>query len=126
MSENTTHEDYRVGYAKPPLHSRFKKGQSGNPAGRKKGVRSLNQEVMDALNEKVAVNQNGRRRTITKLRAALTQAFNKAAQGDPKATRLMLDLARQSDQDEALKVVLDGADKGAAQIRFIELPNNDR
>jgi hypothetical protein len=38
----------------------------------------------------------------------------------------MLDLARQSDQDEALKVVLDGADKGAAQIRFIELPNNDR
>jgi len=127
MSSDTTNEDYKVGYAKPPLHSRFQKGQSGNPAGRKKGVRSLNQEVIDALNEKVAVNQNGRRRTITKLQAALTQAFNKAAQGDPKMTKVMLDLARQSDQDEALKGVLDAAAKpAAAQVRIIELPSNGR
>jgi hypothetical protein len=127
MSPDTTDETYQVGYAKPPLHSRFQKGQSGNPAGRKKGVRSLNQEVSDALNEKVAVNQNGRRRTITKLRAALTQAFNKAAQGDPKMTKLMFELARQSDQDDALKAVLDAADKAApAQVRIFELPSNGR
>jgi hypothetical protein len=24
--------DYEVGYGKPPCHTRFKKGQSGNPA----------------------------------------------------------------------------------------------
>ena len=28
-----TPPEYRVGYRKPPLHSRFKKGQSGNPEG---------------------------------------------------------------------------------------------
>jgi Family of unknown function (DUF5681) len=26
--------DYQVGYGKPPQHTRFKKGESGNPAGR--------------------------------------------------------------------------------------------
>jgi hypothetical protein len=126
MSADTTDETYQVGYAKPPLHSRFQKGQSGNPAGRKKGVRSLNQEVSDALNEKVAVSENGRRRTITKLQAALTQAFNKAAQGDPKMTKLMFELARHSDQDEALKAVL-GVDKAApTKVHIFELPDNGR
>lgn len=29
-------KDYEVGYGKPPKDTRFKKGRSGNPAGRKK------------------------------------------------------------------------------------------
>jgi len=29
-----TERDYKVGPGKPPLHTRFQKGQSGNPAGR--------------------------------------------------------------------------------------------
>jgi hypothetical protein len=29
-----TESDYKVGPGKPPLHTRFKKGQSGNPRGR--------------------------------------------------------------------------------------------
>ena len=31
--------DYQVGPCRPPLHTRFKKGQSGNPGGR--GPKSL-------------------------------------------------------------------------------------
>ena len=31
MSENK--RDYEVGRGKPPVHTRFKKGQSGNPRG---------------------------------------------------------------------------------------------
>jgi hypothetical protein len=30
--------NYEVGYGKPPKHSRFKKGQSGNPRGRKRSL----------------------------------------------------------------------------------------
>lgn len=31
---------YEVGYGKPPVHTRFKEGQSGNPNGRPKKARS--------------------------------------------------------------------------------------
>ena len=34
-------KDYEVGYRKPPKDKRFKKGQSGNPAGRSKGKDKL-------------------------------------------------------------------------------------
>src|SRR6202022_3261656 len=34
-------DEYDVGYGKPPKHTRFRAGQSGNPAGRRKGVRNL-------------------------------------------------------------------------------------
>ena len=32
---------YEVGYGRPPQHTQFRPGQSGNPAGRRKGVRNL-------------------------------------------------------------------------------------
>jgi Family of unknown function (DUF5681) len=32
--------DYRVGYGKPPLETRFKQGQSGNPRGRPRGAKT--------------------------------------------------------------------------------------
>src|SRR5262245_29748444 len=34
---------YEIGYGKPPRHTRFQKGQSGNPRGRKRG--SVNTEI---------------------------------------------------------------------------------
>jgi hypothetical protein len=117
---------YEVGYGRPPIKYQFQPGMSGNPTGRNKGVKSLNQEVADALSQRVAITQNGKRKTITKLQAALTQAFNKAAQGDAKMTKLMFDLARQSDQDEALKAVLDAAVDTAPPVRIFELPTNGR
>jgi len=83
---------YDVGYGKPPLASRFQKGQSGNPAGRKKGSRNLATMVQEALDEKVVVNMNGRRRRVSKLQAAFIQQSNRAAGGDPKATKLMIDI----------------------------------
>ena len=81
---------YEVGYAKPPQYTRFRKGQSGNPKGRPKGLQSFARLARQAFNEKIAIRENGERRTITKLQAALKQLANKAASGDAAAIREVL------------------------------------
>jgi hypothetical protein len=62
-----------VGYGKPPCQTRFKKGHSGNPKGRTAGVKNLSTLLSEALNERVVVTQNGRRRKMTKCKAIVTQ-----------------------------------------------------
>src|SRR5215471_1079459 len=63
--------EYRVGRGKPPLHTRFKKGQSGNPRGpRAKNLPAL---LVEALGEPVILTTNGRRRQITKREAVIAQ-----------------------------------------------------
>lgn len=39
--ENRDPEEYKVGHGKPPLHTRFQKGRSGNPKGRPKKDKAL-------------------------------------------------------------------------------------
>jgi hypothetical protein len=85
MSEQ--HPGDSVGYRKPPNHTRFRKGQSGNPSGRPKGSRSLKDAVFKALNETVTITVNGRRKKLTKLQLAIMQLVNKAAAGDRHAIR---------------------------------------
>ena len=85
---------YEVGYGKPPRHTRFKPGCSGNPRGRPKDARNLSTLVHEALNEQVVVAENGRRRKISKRRAIITQLVNRSAQADLKATQIVLGLLR--------------------------------
>jgi hypothetical protein len=82
--------DYQVGYGKPPRHSRFKKGSSGNPKGRPRGSKNAATLLNEALSEQVVISENGRRRTITKKEAIVTQIVNKAASGDHRAIQLLL------------------------------------
>jgi hypothetical protein len=50
---------YEVGDKKPPLHSRFKRGQSGNPKGRPKGNSDFGAALMRELRKRVAATING-------------------------------------------------------------------
>jgi hypothetical protein len=87
----------RVGYGSPPTGTRFKKGVSGNPNGRPKGSLNVATAFAKALREKVVVTEHGKRRTITKLEAALKQLVNKAASGDLRALRQLVELARDAE-----------------------------
>lgn len=84
--------EYGVGYKKPPLHTRFRPGQSGNPKGRPKRSRELAAMIDDVLNAKVKVTENGRTRWISKLELCLTQIANSGAAGDLKAASMLLKL----------------------------------
>lgn len=86
-------DDYAVGYGKPPQHSRFQPGQSGNPKGRPKGSLNLAMALNRALREKVTVVEHGRSRQITKLDAAVKGLVNRAVKGDAKAMQQMLALS---------------------------------
>jgi uncharacterized protein DUF5681 len=86
--------DYDVGYGKPPCHTRFKKGQSGNPRGRSPGSKNLSTLLSEPLNEPVIVAENGGRRKITKREAIVTQLVNRSATADLRALKILLDLVR--------------------------------
>ena len=47
--------DFEVGYGKPPRHTRFKTGRSGNPRGRRKGQRNLAAVLREVLRQTVKV-----------------------------------------------------------------------
>ncbi len=84
----------QVGYGRPPIATRFRPGKSGNPRGRPKGARNLASVVAAAIGERVAITENGQRRRITKLDAAIKQLVNRAASGEVKATQLLLQLVQ--------------------------------
>jgi replication-associated recombination protein RarA len=88
----------KIGYRNPPQSTQFKKGHSGNPNGRPKGKRNLATVLEKTLHEKVVINENGRRKTITKLEAAVKQLVNKAASGDLRALHHLTALARSADE----------------------------
>ena len=81
-----------VGYKSPPEHTRWKKGQSGNPTGRAKGQRNLKTDLAAELHEMVQVSEGGVPRRISKQRALLKALTARAIGGDSRAANLMLNL----------------------------------
>jgi hypothetical protein len=94
--------DYEVGYRKPPLHSRFKPGQSANPAGRKKGVANFKTDVENTLHLPVQLSESGKTKRVSTQQAALSRLKQKALSGDGRALDRALKLAsKQSDEAES-------------------------
>ena len=89
---NDDKPDYKVGYKRPPLHTRFRKGQSGNPRGRPRGSKNFSTLLAEALNEPVVVTEDGRRRRISKRELGLKQLANKFAMAEAQATKMLLGL----------------------------------
>jgi hypothetical protein len=101
MSEKSKSEEEKteeVGYRNPPRSTRFKPGQSGNPKGRPKGTLNMATVLERTLRERVVVNENGKRKTVSKLEAAAKQLANKAASGDLKALQLLTALVRSAEE----------------------------
>jgi len=120
----------KVGYGQPPLASRFKKGESGNPRGRKKGTKNLATLVRAELERPIIVTQDGKRMRVSKVCALARMQVDRALKGDLRAFEAIVKLdekferlaasARASEQvdgsdseipraayDEALKALID-------------------
>jgi hypothetical protein len=98
MQDGLAVRQHDVGYGKPPLHTRFRKGQSGNPKGCGKGTKNFATILVKAMSQPVTINENGKRKTISKLAAAVTQLANDAARGDKKSIQLAFACGRPSNR----------------------------
>ncbi|HEY5081760.1 MAG TPA: DUF5681 domain-containing protein [Bauldia sp.] len=74
-----------VGYGRPPIHSRFKKGAIGNPTGRLKGVKNLKTDLQQELAELISCGDRKRAFQVTKQRAIIKSLVAAAVKGDTKA-----------------------------------------
>lgn len=85
--------EYEIGYGKPPKSGQFRKGQSGNPKGRPKGMPNLNRIIQQLLSEQVTIAEGGKKRRVSTLVATLMRLKEKALKGDMRAIERLLVLA---------------------------------
>ena len=87
-------DDYEVGYGKPPRHSRFMKGRSGNANGRPRGAKNLKTALEQELHAMVTVKEGGRVKTLSKTEALVKSIINKGVGGDTKSALLVTNLIK--------------------------------
>ena len=95
------HDDYEVGYGKPPKDTQFKPGQSGNPKGRPKGTQNFKTDLKEVLSDPVQITQGGKTITVTKQQALIMRSTAEGLKGNQRATALIFKHAEQLDEDEA-------------------------
>jgi hypothetical protein len=78
---------YEVGRGRPPVSTRFKKGQSGNPNGRPKQQPSFQSELMAELGE-LAPGSGGE--PVSKQRALIRKLLELALGGNLRAMNVLL------------------------------------
>jgi len=83
---------HKVGYGSPPLHTRWRKGQSGNPRGRPKGARDFKADLLAELGQLIQITEGGKVRSITKQRALIKALTTGGIRGDTKASNILLRL----------------------------------
>lgn len=98
--------DYAVGYGRPPAETRFQAGQSGNPRGRPRGIKSFAHVFKEKLAQRITVQENGKPRRMRMLEVLIQKLINDAARGNERAMRMVLDLwercGEAADQDDAV------------------------
>ena len=97
-NNNTVSNSYEVGYGKPPKHTQFKPGYSGNKKGRLKGSANLFTAVEKLQNERVRIVNNGKQKSISVTEAILRKAGMDALNGNAKAQKIMLDYFEKNER----------------------------
>jgi hypothetical protein len=83
---------YSVGYRKPPKHTQFKPGQSGNPRGRMSVFGNFEADLLDELATEISVRENGIERKVSKQRAIITTLVTAAISGNMRACGALLSI----------------------------------
>lgn len=125
MSDNEKNNGYEVGYRKPPRHTRFRPGQSGNPKGRKKKkVGGIGDRLKAEFAQTVRAKIDGKEQNIDLAEAMVKKLINDALNGKPADTIRLLAAVHKYAPD-LLKASLD-PEISEITIQFIESDNYGR
>jgi hypothetical protein len=94
MTEGGSTED-KVGYRNPPAATRFRKGQSGNSAGRRKGRRNF-PPYEAVLGQMVTIREDGVERRVTAAEAFLLFIMKRGLEGDGSSARAAMAAIEQA------------------------------
>jgi hypothetical protein len=98
------------GYCKPPKHTQFKKGQSGNPSGKPKKVLTHTEIAARELDRRMTITEDGKKKRLSKREVIHKAIIQKAMKGDLKAIKMLIELDQAKslgDQaEELMKVTL--------------------
>jgi hypothetical protein len=105
-----------VGYKRPPKHTRFKPGQSGNPKGRPRGTRNFTTDVKATLKALVKVTRDGIPHRVSTQEAALLRLREKALSGDPRALDRLLAYAQTYGDEETTAEQVSADDERVLEV----------
>lgn len=100
----SNNDDYEVGFKKPPKHTQFKPGQSGNPAGRPKGTKNLATDLAEELSQQIVVLEGGQQIQVSKQRAMVKSLLAKAMKGDTQAAGVLIKLVSEIERSKGNEV----------------------
>jgi hypothetical protein len=98
--ETVNGAEYAVGFRRPPLHTRFKPGVSGNPSGRPKDSKNFKTLLHSILNEQISLQEGSQSRRISKAEAIMRRLIIGALKGDTRDLHALFRLAEQTGQFE--------------------------
>ena len=102
--------EYPIGWGRPPVHTRWQPGQSGNPKGRRKGRRNIKTELREIAVKMITVRDGERERQVSLLGANVLAHGVKGAKGDVRSAGLFLNHAhRLGLLDDEVAAVLESA-----------------
>lgn len=81
-----------VGPGRPPKHSQFRRGQSGNPKGRPKKTANLKTDLAKLMGGKIEITINGEKRKANRQEALLLSLYQRALQKDARAAKTLFDM----------------------------------
>ncbi|MEA2904217.1 MAG: hypothetical protein QOI12_1604 [Alphaproteobacteria bacterium] len=113
---------HKAGYGNPPVHTQFRKGQSGNPGGRPRGMTAGRAAAL-ALKEAyrpVNVREGDKVTTLPAIQAVLRSQVALAAKGNGPAQRALFDAIQEIEGKIEAQVVAEKS-TGAKTVEMSDL-----
>ena len=117
---NSNEKSLGVGYGRPPNHTRFQHGTSGNPNGRPKKSRNAKTIIRRVLDSTVTVREGDRKRSVSKLEGIILRQVEAALKGDAKAALAALRMMAQVGLLDAKESTEDGPQLSATERAIVD------